>query len=252
MSTKKLLAALTVSGEHTSGYKRSKFKLWVDTDHDHCNTRAEVLITEATKKPRHAKKTCKLTGGKWTSPYDGAKVTAATKLDIDHMVPLNEAWQSGAFKWDAATRTSYANDLGYKHSLVAVTAHANRSKGDKEPQAWMPAKSTCWYVTSWTVVKWRWHLNINPAEKNYLADKLASCGWPEVTAPKRPHIGHPKKTSAPPSSAYNCPAGYPIKGNASSMIYHVPGGQFYDVTNPEECFSTEAAARAAGYRKSKR
>ncbi|GMA89421.1 hypothetical protein GCM10025868_46710 [Angustibacter aerolatus] len=104
-------------------------------------------------------------------PYDGAKVTAATKLDIDHMVPLNEAWQSGAFKWDAATRTRYANDLGYKHSLVAVTAHANRSKGDKEPQAWMPAKSTCWYVTRWTVVKWRWHLNINPAEKNYLADK---------------------------------------------------------------------------------
>ena len=56
------------------------------------------------------------------------------------MVPLNEAWQSGAWKWTAAKRQAYANDLGYKASLIAVSASSNRSKGDREPQAWMPTR----------------------------------------------------------------------------------------------------------------
>lgn len=65
------------------------------------------------------------------------------------------------------------------------------------------------------------------------------------------------KTKKKPSWVYsdsnwNCPSGYPIKGNASSMIYHVPGGSFYGRTNPEECFASEAAARAKGYRASMR
>ncbi|MFF5792929.1 hypothetical protein ACFY5D_12850 [Paeniglutamicibacter sp. NPDC012692] len=65
------------------------------------------------------------------------------------------------------------------------------------------------------------------------------------------------KTKKKPSWVYsdsnwNCPAGYPIKGNASSMIYHVPSGAFYDRTNPEECFASRSAAEARGYRASMR
>jgi hypothetical protein len=60
-----------------------------------------------------------------------------------------------------------------------------------------------------------------------------------------------KPSSVPGTGSWNCPSGYPIKGNASSGIYHVPGGSFYDRTNPEECFATRGAAEAAGYRASK-
>ncbi len=55
----------------------------------------------------------------------------------------------------------------------------------------------------------------------------------------------------PPISENDCPASHPIKGNASSGIYHVPGDAYYDETHPEECFATEADARAAGYRAAK-
>ena len=61
-----------------------------------------------------------------------------------------------------------------------------------------------------------------------------------------------KQTWVYGSGNWTCPSGYPIKGNESSMIYHVPGGQYYERTNPEQCFSTTAAARAAGCRASKR
>lgn len=57
--------------------------------------------------------------------------------------------------------------------------------------------------------------------------------------------------SYPPISKSSCPAKAPIKGNASSHIYHLPGQRYYKVTNPEECFATEAGAQAHGYRKAK-
>jgi hypothetical protein len=66
--------------------------------------------------------------------YDGVTTTNPSKFDIDHVVPLGEAWVSGARKWTTAKRTTYANDLGYAWSLDAVTAHSNRSKGDRDPR----------------------------------------------------------------------------------------------------------------------
>jgi Protein of unknown function (DUF1524) len=105
-------------------------------------------------------------------------------------MPLNEAWQSGAWDWSSATRKAYANDLGYKASLIAVSAHSNRSKGDQEPQDWMPERASyaCTYLKAWVAVKWRWHLAINAAERRYLAAGLKSCGWPRVPKPARPPI----------------------------------------------------------------
>jgi len=64
-------------------------------------------------------------------------------------------------------------------------------------------------------------------------------------------VAPPRPTSTAPISKWNCPAWAPIKGNRSSMIYHMPGQRFYTRTAPERCFSTEAAARNAGYRKAK-
>jgi hypothetical protein len=189
ISTKSMLSQLVTASEHTAGYDRAKFTLWTDADHDGCDTRDEVLIQEATTRP-HVGAGCALTGGRWRSRYDGVTSTDPSGFDIDHLVPLNEAWQSGAWNWSSATRKAYANDLGYRADLIAVTAHENRSKGDQEPQDWMPERTAyaCTYVKQWVAVKWRWHLKVNAAERTFLTSKLATCGWPLDPRPTRPSI----------------------------------------------------------------
>ena len=87
--------SLVIAEDHLYGYNRALFKLWIDENKDGCNTRAEVLITEAIVKPKIGKK-CVLSGGKWLSPYDAKFTTKASDLDIDHLVPLAEVWRSGA------------------------------------------------------------------------------------------------------------------------------------------------------------
>lgn len=124
--------------ENRTGYTRSSFN-WnsgEDTS-DGCNTRSEVLISEAVIAPT-VETGCKLTGGTWISYYDGQEVTSAGALDIDHIVPLAEAWNSGASAWTAARREAYANDQEAHTSLVAVTARTNRQKADQDPTDWMP------------------------------------------------------------------------------------------------------------------
>lgn len=165
-----------------SGYVRSHFKLWLDTDRDGCNTRAEVLIAEALAAlTQHGR--CTIDSGSWYSPYDGVTLTSARKVDIDHMVPLKEAWLSGAYRWDAATRASFANDLGYPAALIAVSASSNRSKSDRDPAAWMPSNAgfRCEYAAIWVAVKYRWSLTVDSAERNTLANTLANCA--EIAAP---------------------------------------------------------------------
>lgn len=167
---------LKTAAESRTGYDRDKFHLWTDADHDGCDTRKEVLLAEAVKKPREGKN-CRLTGGTWRSYYDDKTVTNARKLDIDHVVPLAEAWDSGASKWTAERREQYANDLGADRSLVAVSLGPNRTKGDKDPAEWMPpAKdATCTYVTDWVTVKLRWKLTADRAETAALQKTAAGC-----------------------------------------------------------------------------
>lgn len=192
VSSKKLFKELKVKNEHRSGYSRSKFKHWIDKDGDGCDTRREVLINEATKKPR-MKSGCKLKGGKWRSRYDGKKTRDPSTFDVDHLIPLKEAWQSGAWRWNGKTRKRFANDLGYKASLIAVSASSNRSKGAREPHNWLPprARYECRYVADWVAVKWRWKLKVQRKEKRFLRKTLRDCDWPKVKKPMRAKIKHP-------------------------------------------------------------
>ncbi|WUA76969.1 HNH endonuclease [Streptomyces longwoodensis] len=105
------LAQLPVRTDARTGYERTAFKHWVDADRDGCNTRAEVLKAEAVIAPEQGA-SCRLSGGEWYSAYDDRYVTGPSGLDIDHLVPLAEAWDSGACAWSAAEREAYANDLG--------------------------------------------------------------------------------------------------------------------------------------------
>ena len=165
---------LTVTEDQVGGYSRSLFRHWIDADKDGCNTRYEVLIAEAIVKPKVGAG-CYLTGGKWKSPYEGKVFTNPTGLDIDHMVPLAEAWRSGAWAWTAAQRMEFANDLEDSRSLLAVTASLNRSKGDRDVAGWLPVKAQCAYIANWIAVKSRFDLTVDPTEGEFLLSKITSC-----------------------------------------------------------------------------
>ncbi|GGY78193.1 HNH endonuclease family protein [Streptomyces anulatus] len=170
------IGKIPVAEEKRTGYERDSFKHWVDEDDDSCTTRAEVLLTEAVTAPEQGAR-CSLSGGSWLSYYDEAEVTDAKKLDIDHMVPLAEAWDSGTRDWTPERREAYANDLGSDRSLVAVTAKTNRSKADRDPAQWMPPaeSATCTYLVDWTATKLRWALTMDDAEKTALLNLAEPC-----------------------------------------------------------------------------
>lgn len=170
------LKTLKIAPDVRDGYARSQFKHWSDLDKNGCNTRNDVIIAEALVKPK-VDAGCKIVKdtGKWYSAYDAATVTNFSALDVDHMVPLAEAWDSGANKWDAAKREVYANDMGDPNSLIAVTAATNRSKSDQDPAEWLPAKDVCTYLKNWVLVKVRWSLTVDEKELKAIKDNLAKC-----------------------------------------------------------------------------
>ncbi|NES13101.1 MULTISPECIES: HNH endonuclease family protein [Micromonospora] len=174
------VAGLPVATEVRTGYSRDLFPHWIDADHDGCNTRNEVLLAEAVSAPT-VSGTCTLSGGRWYSYYDNAYWTLTGDLDIDHMVPLAEAWDSGARNWTTSRRQAYANDLGDSRALAAVTDNVNQAKGDQDPATWLPpyASARCRYVDEWVAVKIRWRLTVDSAEKSALTSWANNC--PNVT-----------------------------------------------------------------------
>ncbi|WP_330294240.1 HNH endonuclease family protein [Streptomyces sp. NBC_00503] len=138
--------------------------------------RAEVILEEAVERPEVAPG-CKLAGEKRFSPYDNTWVTAASGLDVDHLVPLAESWDSGASAWTAKRREAYANDLATPTSLITVTAKSNRAKADKGPADWMPpaAEYACTYVTGWVETKLRWGLAADDREREALLGLAEDC-----------------------------------------------------------------------------
>jgi hypothetical protein len=172
------IKVLKIAPDVREGYARKNFKHWSDLDKNGCNTRSDVILQEALEKPK-VDAGCKIVKdtGKWISLYDGVNVTNFSALDVDHFVPLAEAWDSGASKWDAAKREVYANDMGDPISLIAVTAGSNRSKSDQDPGEWLPPLATyhCQYVKQWVQVKVRWSLTVDEKELKVLKDINAKC-----------------------------------------------------------------------------
>jgi len=126
---------------------------------------------------------CKISGARWYSYYDDVYVDGAKTIDIAHMVPLAEGWDSGARDWDSARREAYANDLGANVPLIAVTAKSNRSKSDQDPAERMPtnADAACRYAYEWVSVKTRWRLSVDQAEADALEAAVADCPNAVVT-----------------------------------------------------------------------
>ncbi|GGS94491.1 HNH endonuclease family protein [Streptomyces chromofuscus] len=167
------LAQLPVAAEDRTGYNRDLFPHWI-TISGTCNTRETVLKRDGSNVVTDS--ACYATSGSWYSPYDGATWYAASDLDIDHLVPLAEAWDSGADSWTTSRRQAFANDLT-RPQLLAVTDDVNQSKGDQDPATWMPSRTTyrCTYARAWVQVKYYYGLSVDSAEKNALTNYLAAC-----------------------------------------------------------------------------
>ncbi|MGA9233039.1 MULTISPECIES: HNH endonuclease family protein [unclassified Exiguobacterium] len=166
------LNALTVKTEGTmTGYSRDLFPHW-SSQGSGCDTRQVVLKRDADSYVGN----CPVTSGSWYSYYDGLTFTNPSDLDIDHVVPLAEAWRSGASSWTTTTRQAFANDLEGPQ-LIAVSASSNRSKGDQDPSTWQPTRSgaSCGYSKMWIHTKSRWGLSLQAAEKTALQTMLNTC-----------------------------------------------------------------------------
>lgn len=168
------LNSLTVASSGSgSGYDRDLFPHW-STYSGSCNTREYVLQRDGVNVVTASN--CAATSGTWYSPFDGATWTAASDVDIDHMVPLKNAWISGASSWSTSKRQAFANDLSTPQ-LWAVTDNVNQSKSDRSPDSWKPPLTSfyCTYARSWIAVKYSWDLTITSAEKSALEDMLDRC-----------------------------------------------------------------------------
>lgn len=171
-----VIDSLSVAPENRTGYDRELFEHWVDDDSDGCNTRDEVLIAESVE-PVNLGENCDVLSGRWVSAYDGYESSDPSEFDIDHVVPLAEAWDSGANVWSPAKRRAFANDLTSPLSLIAVSASSNRSKSDGDPNDWLPDDNSylCQYVSSWLQIKDSWRLSIDQIEKTSLLEVVTTC-----------------------------------------------------------------------------
>jgi hypothetical protein len=170
----------------TLGYVRAAFGSdWVDTDHDGCNQRDDVLLRDAvsgmTTVGQQGACDHDVLAGTWHDPYTGRTLTftdlkdlhQAEAIQIDHVVPLAEAWVSGADRWSPRRRELFGNDLT---ELLAVDGLTNMSKGDGDPAAWRPRKGyQCAYAEHWIAIKTTWRLAVDPPEKAALEQMLGYC-----------------------------------------------------------------------------
>lgn len=169
-----VLAEIVQADEFPDGYSRDLFRHWIDSDRNGCNTREEVLIAESLTNAQVDRFGCAVVAGDWLSAFDGVSHTDPSDLDIDHLVPLKEAWDSGAHAWTTAQREQFANDLFDGRALIAVTNSVNRSKGDRDPSQWLPPQSSyvCQYIADWIAVKNAWDLTMDTSEWGRLKNLL--------------------------------------------------------------------------------
>jgi len=163
----------------TVGYDRDDWRHWSDDDSDCQNARHEVLVEESLAPVGFASSSeCRVVSGEWRAPFTGSIITDPSSLDVDHMVPLANAHRSGGWAWDAATKKTYANDLTDPGHLIAVTASANRSKGSRGPEEWLPSNESyiCEYIANWARIKAKWQLTVTSAELAVLLSRQSTCG----------------------------------------------------------------------------
>ena len=147
---------------------------WLDADGDCQNSRQEALIAQATGPLHYAtKRKCRVLRGRWVSPYTEAVIYDASKIDIDHVVPLQWAWSHGADQWPYERWMQFVND---PVNLLAVEARLNRQKGAKGPDRWLPPRNRCAYVLRFLRILKRYRLDAGAGDR-FAALRERVCSW---------------------------------------------------------------------------
>lgn len=173
------LRTLEVKGRAPkTGYDRESFGWRDDVDRNGCDTRNDILRRDLTSITTKAgTQGCVVLSGRVDSPYSGSSydfVRNPTNTDIDHVVALSDAWQSGASGWDAQKKIAFAND---PLNLLAVESTLNRQKGDGDAATWLPPHKPyrCEYVARQVAVKAKYGLWVKPAEAEAIERVLTAC-----------------------------------------------------------------------------
>jgi hypothetical protein len=146
------------------------------------DTRAQVLVRDSLVKATSTDdKPCTIEKGEWLDPYTNQKIFSDDEVQIDHMVPLKEAYEAGASEWARSKRCVYANFLGMKEHLIATSNHENMSKGDQTPEGYLPPNKDyqCTYLKNWLTVKLIWKLSMTPSESEAIRRLVKDSGCNE-------------------------------------------------------------------------
>ena len=183
-------------------YDRGTWRHWTDEDGDCQNARQEVLFVESSIAVTfQTEDRCRVATGLWEGPYTGTAVDDPGDLDVDHMVPLQNAHRSGGWRWSPERKRQYANYLGYDNHLIATTSSANRSKGSKGPEEWRPPLEDYWctYAIDWVSIKNEWGLTVTEVEYVALSEMLATCKTTVLLQPAQGTPPSPPTATVPPS-----------------------------------------------------
>jgi Protein of unknown function (DUF1524) len=164
-----------------AGYSRTRFGPdWADVNHNGCDTRNDILNRDLVRKTWEDASDCEVRTAILHDPYTGRTihfrrgVETSLAVQIDHMVALANAWETGARRWSPTRREAFAND---PRELIAVYGQANEAKGDDDASEWLPPRRAfdCQYVADQVMIKHAYALWVTPAEDVAMANVLARC-----------------------------------------------------------------------------
>lgn len=177
----RISVSLNIQAESESNYDRNDYKYnffgWEDDDNNCLNTRHEILKSKSLEPPVLSSNGCTVLMGLWHDPYTNRMIENPKEVDIDHIVPLKEAHQSGAHAWDKTLKVEFTNDFYKSRNLIPVWNSINRSKGPLEPHQWLPPNSDfhCEYINRWVYTKWTWGLSMDNNECHFTQDIIKKC-----------------------------------------------------------------------------
>lgn len=234
VSALSLVPELAVRAAVGPAYNRDHFHQWTDDDGDCRDTYQEVLARDSLVPVTLTADGCSVVAGQWSSAYAGQTQTDAADVGVDHLVPLSEAWYSGASTWDPGTRQRFANDLGLTASLVTLTRSLSESRGASDPDEWLPpaTDAQCQYASEWVRVKYRWGLSVDATEQAKLLSLLSGeCQDFSVIVPAMavavPVASTPEPTPEP------TPPGPLFKHSFDGTIYKQISGVPYAISYEE-------------------
>ena len=205
----RILNTLPVKGRAPkTGYSRAQFgDAWSDIDHNGCDTRNDILNRDLTAKQHKNSRGCVVISGILNDPYTGKVINfmrgkdTSEQVQIDHVVALSDAWQSGAQEISDQERLQLAND---PENLLAVDGPANQQKSDSDAATWLPANASfrCSYVARQIRVKAKYHLWVKPAEKEAMINVLTPCAGAAAKPAPVPQVDTPPAQNPAPALAF--------------------------------------------------